>query len=68
MLEESDDRLNPSLNLGLLLSDSRELLEVSLIDKIKLKVFITTMYSALPAFSVSLRLYLMLLLSLHIAV
>ena len=50
MLEESDDRLNPSLNLGLRLSDSRELLEVSLIDKIKLKVFIMTMYTALPAF------------------
>ena len=50
VLEESDDRLNPSLNLGLLLSDSQEFLEVSLIDKIKLKVFITTMYTALPAF------------------
>ena len=65
VLEESVDRLNPGLNLGLLLSDialSQELLEVSLIDKIKLKVFITTMYTALPAFSVSLRLYLMLLL------
>ena len=65
VLEESVDRLNPGLNLGLLLSNialSQELLEVSLIDKIKLKVFITTMYTALPAFSVSLRLYLMLLL------
>ena len=45
VLEESVDRLNPGLNLGLLLSDialSQELLEVSLIDKIKLKVVITT--------------------------
>ena len=50
VLGESVDRLNPSLNLGLLLSDSQELLEVSLIDKIKLKVFIMTMYTALPAF------------------
>ena len=42
-----------ALNLGLVLSDialSQELLEVSLIDKIKLKVFITTMHTALPAF------------------
>ena len=65
VLEEAIDRLNPGLNLGLVLSNvalSQELLEVGLIDKIKLKVFITTMYTALPAFSVSLRLYLMLLL------
>ena len=50
VLEEAIDRLNPGLNLGLVLSNvalSQELLEVGLIDKIKLKVFITTMYVAL---------------------
>ena len=50
VLEEAIDRLNPGLNLGLVLSNvalSQELLEVGLIDKIKLEVFITTMYTAL---------------------
>ena len=40
VLEEAIDRLNPGLNLGLVLSNvtlSQELLEVGLIDKIKLK-------------------------------
>ena len=40
VLEEAIDRLNPGLNLGLVLSNvtlSQELLEVGLMDKIKLK-------------------------------
>ena len=72
MLEEAIDRLNPAgLKLGLVFSDialSQELHEVGLIDEIKLKVFITTIHTALPAFSGSLCLFLMLLLSLHIVV